>query len=155
MVTTDKLVLDILNDLIKINNDRASSYEKAADEAKSVDIDLQGIFSKLAGESNRQIRELTQEVKRLGGMPAHGTTKKGKIYQFWVDVKTTFSGKDRHALLESFEHTEDIAQRAYTKALASDTDMNEETYHLLSTQQAAMKIGYDLIKKYRDINKAS
>jgi uncharacterized protein (TIGR02284 family) len=154
MVTTDKLIIEILNDLIKINNDRIEEYERASEEAKTVDIDLQGIFKKLAGESIRHVKELTQEVKRLDGAPVQGSTHFGKIYRVWTNVKTTFSGKDRHAMLESFEREEEATQKSYSKALAFD-DMNEDTRHLVEKQQAAMEIGHSLIKKYRDINKAS
>jgi len=154
MIATDKTIIEILNDLIKINNDRIAGYEKAAEEAKTVDIDLQGIFSKLAGESKRHVKELKQEVKKFGGDPATGTTNFGKIYRIWTDVKTTFSGKDRHAMLESFEHGEEATQKSYSKALAFD-DMNPDTRHLIETQQAAMEIGHALIKRYRDINKTS
>ena len=154
MVIASKIVIETLNDLIKINNDRIAGYKKAADESKGVDIDLQSIFIKLADESTRHVKELTKEVKKLGGDPTNSSTSLGKIYRLWMEVKATFSGKDRHAILESFEHEEDATQKSYAKALASD-GLNEETRHLIEQQQAAMKIGHNLIKRYKDINKAS
>jgi uncharacterized protein (TIGR02284 family) len=155
METNNKLI-EILNDLIKINNDRVAGYEKAGDETKAIDIDLQGIFYKMAEESKRHSTELQQEVKRLGGEPTNGTTTLGKIYRIWMDVKTTFSGKDRHAVLEDCEFGEDAAQKAYTAALGSpDTKRNALTFQLLKAQQNELKIGHNLIKKYRDLNKAA
>ena len=70
-----------------------------------------------------------------------------------MDVKATFTGKDRHAILASCEYGEDAAQKAYRDALASDADIDTATRQLITTQQAALKTSHDLIKKYRDDNK--
>src|SRR6266446_2827625 len=102
MKINDKLT-EVLNDLIKINNDRVAGYEKAADKIKTVDVDLQAVFHKMAGESRRYAAELTQEIKKLGGDPEKGTTNMGKIYRIWMDIKANFSGKDRQAILEACE----------------------------------------------------
>ena len=68
MSTNEKLT-EVLNDLIQINNDRVTGYEKASDEAKSIDVDLQATFNKMANESRKYVAELTNEVQRLGGEP--------------------------------------------------------------------------------------
>jgi uncharacterized protein (TIGR02284 family) len=153
-MATNNNLIEILNDLIKINNDRVAGYEKAANETKAVDIDLYGIFYKMAEESKRHSTELQKEVKRLGGNPASGTTNAGKIYRIWIDIKTTFSGKDKHAILEACEFGEDAAQKAYSEALDSDIKKNPLTFQLIKAQQNELKIGHNLIRKYRDLNKA-
>ena len=153
MNTNEKLT-EVLNDLIRINNDRTTGYEKAAGEARSIDVDLQATFNKMANESRKYAAELTNEVQRLGGEPATGTTNSGKIYRVWMDVKATFSGKDRQAILESCEFGEDAAQKAYREALASDAEMSAETRKLITDQQSSLKTSHDIIKKYRDAQKA-
>lgn len=153
MATNEKLV-EVLNDLIQINNDRTVGYEKAAEETKDLDVDLQAIFNKMADESRKYKTELVTEVARLGGEPAEGTTGLGKIYRVWMDVKATFTGNDRQAALESCEYGEDAAQKAYRDALASDAEIDADTRQLITTQQAALKNSHDIIKKYRDMNKA-
>ena len=154
METNNKLI-ETLNDLLKINNDRIAGYEKAADEAKRMDIDLQGVFAKMADESKRHAAELKQEIKKLGGEPANGTTNSGKIYRLWMDIKATFSGKDRRAILEACEFGEDAAQKAYTEAINTGFEKHGEVLKLIKAQQAELKIGHNLIKKYRDLNKAT
>ena len=52
MTTNDNLV-GVLNDLIQINNDRINGYEKAAEEIRDRDIDLQALFGKLANDSRK------------------------------------------------------------------------------------------------------
>ena len=153
MATNDKLV-EVLNDLIEINTDRITGYEKASEETKDVDVDLQTIFNKMADESRQYKAELTQEVSRLGGEPAEGRTKLGSIFQVWMDVKATFTGHDRQSVLESCEFGEDAAQKAYRSALASDAEIDADTRQLISAQQVSLKSSHDIIKKHRDMHKA-
>ena len=148
MTTTNEKLTEVLNDLIQINNDRMSGYEKAATNSTSIDIDLKAVFSKMADESRKYKSELTAEVTRMGAEPATGSTASGKIHRMWMDVKATFSGKDRQAMLESCEFGE-----AYREALASDAEMDANTRQLITTQQASLKTSHDLIKKYRDAQK--
>ena len=153
MTTNDKLV-GVLNDLIQINNDRVNGYERASEESKDRDVDLQAIFTKMADDSRGYAAELTQEVRRYGGTPDTGTTNSGKLYRVWMDVKTLFTGKDRQAILENCEFGEDAAQKAYREALSSDAEISAESRKLITEQQAALKTAHDLIKKYRDSHKA-
>lgn len=152
METNEKL-MEVLNDLIEINNDRVTGYEKAADETKSLDVDLQAIFHSMANDSRKYIAELTDKVQSLGGEAATGRTNRGKIYQVWMDVKATFSGSDRQTILESCEFGEDNAQAAYKSALASDAEISADTRHLITDQQASLKTAHDTIKGFRDAHK--
>jgi uncharacterized protein (TIGR02284 family) len=154
MATTNEKLVEVLNDLIEINNDRIVGYEKAAEETKDTDIDLQAIFHKMADESRKYKSELSERVISLGGDPTRGTTNSGKIYRVWMDVKATFTGHDRQAILENCEFGEDAAQKAYKLALASDADIDADTRQLITSQQASLKTSHDLIKKYRDAHKA-
>ena len=89
---TNENLIEVLNDLIRINNDRVDGYEKALNEVEDIDIDLRGIFQKMANESRENINELSVEVRNLGGEIATGTTTSGKIYRVWMDIKATFTG---------------------------------------------------------------
>ncbi len=153
MSTNDKLT-EVLNDLIKINNDRTKGYENAAEETKSTDVDLNATFMKMANESRKYAAELTNEVQRLGGKPATGTSGGGNIHRAWMDVKAAFTGKDRQSMLESCEFGEDAAQKAYKSALFSDAEISADTRQLITEQQSSLKTSHDIIKKYRDAHKA-
>ena len=153
MVTNEKLV-EVLNDLIQINNDRVAGYERAAEEAKNVDVDLIKTFSKMADDSRRYAAELSKEVRNLGELPESGTTASGKVYRAWMDVKKVFSAKDRQAILESCEFGEDAAQKAYNDALSSDAEMDAGIRQLITEQKSSLKDAHDLIKRYRDLQNA-
>ena len=144
-------LIEDLNDLIRINNDRISGYEKAVEEAKTLDVDLHAIFNTMADDSRKYVAELTEQVHKLGGESATDSTTIGKIYRVWMDVKATFAGKDRKTILESCEFGEDAAQKTYKEALFSDAEMSTETRQLIAKQQAALKEAHDLIRKYRDM----
>jgi len=144
-------LIEVLNDLIRINNDRIVGYERAIKETKDLDVDLRAMFEGMVRESQQYKQELVDKVRQMGGDNVEGsTTISGKIYRAWMDVKATFSGHSRKAVLENCEFGEDAAQRAYEAALASDADMDPQCRQLISNQQKALKNSHDLIKKYRD-----
>ncbi len=150
-VTNEKLV-DVLNDLVRINNDRISGYEKAANETEFEDVDLKALFNRFADESRTYRDELSREIVSLGGSPTDETTTSGKFYRVWMDVKAAFTGKDRKAILENCEFGEDAAQEAYQTALESDASMSTDIRQLISNQKAKLKDSHDAVKKYRDLH---
>jgi len=151
MEKQDELI-SVLNDLIRINNDRVVGYERAAKEAKDLDVDLIATFNQMADQSRRYKSELVQEVNRLGGDPASDTTVSGKVYRVWMDLKAAITGKDRETVLGNCEYGEDVAQRAYEAALESDAYMSTEIRQLITSQKGDLKTSHDLIKKYRDLH---
>ena len=148
---TNEKTAEVLNDLIEINNDRIASYEKAAKETNAEDADLRSLFSDMANESRTYVTELRQYVHTTGEEPADGTTIRGKIYRAWMDVKATFSGNDRKAILASCEFGEDAAQRAYETALSTDAELSAEIRQLIMDQKTRLKRSHDRIKQMRDI----
>lgn len=153
-MTTNAKLIDVLNDLIQINNDRIAGYDRAIVSVGSLDIDLKTSFRKLADQSEGYRIALTNLVIKMGGEAAEGTTGLGKIYLAWMEVKNTFTGDNRQSVLDSCETGEDAALKAYKEALASDADMGAAVRQLLIAQQAELKEAHDHIKRYRDLNEA-
>ncbi|TLU94134.1 ferritin-like domain-containing protein [Dyadobacter sediminis] len=149
---TNEDLVEVLNDLIRINNDRIDGYETALNDVKDIDLDLKGIFQKMANESRENIKELSSEIRSLGGDVASGTTSSGKIYRVWMDIKATFTGHDRTSALESCEYGEDAAQEAYDDALATSVDLPVHVRQLIANQKAELLESHNLIKKYRDLH---
>jgi uncharacterized protein (TIGR02284 family) len=142
--------LDVLNDLIRINNDRVEGYQKAISNTGEGDSDLRNLFTRMADESKNYLRELKNQVQRLGGEPASGTTSSGKVYRVWMDVKSGFSSSDRKSVLEECEYGEDAAQKAYDKALDPDNDLSPEVRSLIQQEKVGLRASHDTIKSYRD-----
>lgn len=153
MKTTEQTA-EVLNDLIQINNDRIEGYERASKETAAGDPDLRALFDNMAAESRGYVNELTQQVSISGNEPADGTTVKGKIYRAWMDVKATFTGKDRKAILASCEYGEDAAQKAYDQALATDAELPTDLRQLITDQKSKLRKSHDKIKAMRDAQPA-
>ncbi len=147
--------MEILNDLIKINNDRIAGYERAIKETKDLDVDLKATFEGMIRESEQYKNELVQSSVKAGDNNIEeDTTNAGKIYRAWMDVKATFTGNDRKSILSSCEFGEDAWRRAYEAALNSEGELDPETRSLITEQYNSEKKSHDLIKKYRDAEAA-
>jgi len=148
---TTSAAIETLNDLVAIHNDRIAGYENAIDELKNENSDLKPLFENLIDESRKIRVDLAGEVRSLGGEVETGTTFGGKLYRAWMDVKTVFTGKDRHAVLANCERGEDAAQDAYKSALKEDLPGYIRT--MLETQQRTLKNAHDQIRNLRDASK--
>jgi uncharacterized protein (TIGR02284 family) len=151
----DEKTIEVLNDLIRINNDRIAGYEKALNNTDEGNADLRNIFNRMAQESRNYSRELTDQVQRLGGDPASGTTASGKVYRVWMDVKSGFSSSDRKSVLEECEYGEDAAQKAYDKALDHENALPVEVAQLVREEKESLRSSHDMIKSYRDMQRRS
>ena len=141
---------EVLNDLITINNDRIAGYNRAEKETDDKDADLQSLFRQMSAESRSYVTDLSKYVAASGDEPSDKTMLSGKIYRAWMDVKATFSGKDRKAILASCEFGEDAAQKAYDAALSSDAELPTEVRQLIMDQKTSLKKSHDRIKALRD-----
>ena len=138
---------ETLRDLIRINNDRVTGYSKAAAQAE--DEDLQSLFSQLAQQSRQFANELRTGISDNDNDVTDETTTAGKIYRTWMDVKATFGGDSRKAVLSSCEFGEDAAQKAYKEALEDD-DLSTDVRSLIESQKAILLEAHDRIRMMRD-----
>lgn len=143
-----KAVVDSLNNLIQINNDRIQGYLTASKETEEPD--LKSLFSELMQTSQENRRELTEEVTRMGGTPIEGTTVSGKVYRAWMDVKSALTSKDRKAILSSCEFGEDVAVKTYETELETDTLTGSGVADKVRNQHSKIKSEHDKIKQLRN-----
>ena len=143
--------IEILNDLILINNDRIEGYERALKEIEEggEDLDLQPLFLRFIDESRRYKMELASEVSALGKDIATGTSTPGKLHRAWIAVKETFTGHDRHGILEECEFGEDAIKKAYRDALDEEV-LASYIREMLTDQQEQILEAHDEIKELRD-----
>ncbi len=90
-----KEVVEVLNDLVMINNDRIAGYERAIKELKQNDGDLKSLFDQMIIESQKIKSDLAHEIQVLHGDVEQGSTEMGKIYRAWMDVKAVFTGREQ------------------------------------------------------------
>lgn len=125
--------IEILNDLVKINNDRIEGYRKATEQLAQPDAQLTSLFENLQEQSQQYNQELSQQINMLGGNLETGTTAGGKIYRTWMDVKSAFGGNDPKAVLKSCEGGENAAHTAYQNAIESH-ELNQQCAQIVSRQ---------------------
>lgn len=142
--------IEVLNDLLKINTDRADGYTLAIQETR--DADLKIMFRNMVLESKKNIGDLSRIILKLDGDPKFGeNTVAGKIYHVWMELKTSFTGKDRQSILNSCEFGEDAAVKAYSSAFR-EQDLNTEAFDLIYRQAQLQRASHDVIKAYREAN---
>ena len=142
-------IVEVLNDLVMINNDRINGYQRAIKELKSGDTDLKTLFDQMIVESQQIKSDLAHEIQVLHGDVEDGTTEMGKIYRAWMEVKAVFTGDSRHTILSNCEAGEDAAQRAYSKALETEK-LPAFIRDLLRTQQEELRASHDQIRDLRN-----
>ncbi|UYQ92704.1 PA2169 family four-helix-bundle protein [Chitinophaga horti] len=146
-------VTEVISDLVKINNDRIEGYQKAINQTD--ELDLKELFAQMIAESKTYQVQLNQKLRQEGEERERDSTFAGKIYRAWMDVKATFSGGNRHAILASCEYGEDAAQKAYRQALADDQSLPAEISQLVRNQQQSLKASHDKIRHLRDLEKVN
>jgi uncharacterized protein (TIGR02284 family) len=145
----NKEIIDILNSLIEINNDRIEGYEKASKETDEAD--LKDLFGRLASTSRACKLELVSEVRQLGGEPEEGTRTSGKFFRAWMDVKAALTGRDRKAILNSCEYGEDVAVNTYKKVLEDNSDeLLDHHISMIEAQYSMIRSDHDTVRSMRD-----
>lgn len=150
---TQENIVQVLNDLIEINNDRADGFDRASSDLKPENIDLKAIFEKFASDSRENSIQLAGLVGKNGDNPDDGNTILGTLHRAWIDVKASFGGNDRHSILAECERGEDAIKKAYRDALQNN-DLGSEAREVLLKQQEGINTGHDTIKALRDAQKA-
>ncbi len=143
---------EIINDIIKINNDRIEGYRKAIDLATSHGLDkLLPTFQKCIEQSTEFIAELTPYVELEGKEPTDSTMLSGKLFRVWMGIKVTITGDDERSLLETCEQGEDAFKSTYQTALAEGShELSQHVHSLINTQLSKQLEAHNIIKMMRD-----
>ncbi|GAB3576397.1 PA2169 family four-helix-bundle protein [Spirosoma luteolum] len=145
MIKNEEIV-DDLNDLVKINNDRIQGFEKAIEDTK--DADLDSLFRQNIIQSQKFRSQLAEHIVRIDGTAvsdATSTDVSSKIHRAWIDIKSALTGKDRSTVLSSVEFGENAAVEAYQDAIEKDhipAYIKEE----LQSQLADLKASHAKVK---------
>ena len=149
METTEK-TMDVLNDLVKINNDRVAGFENASENLEDDSLGLRAVFNKLANESRDNAAELSAKARQFYGEAEEGTSVSGTLHRAWLDVKATFTGHNVESILDECERGEDAIKSAYRSALEDSNELPLEVVNLIRIQQQGIIEGHNLIKSLRD-----
>jgi uncharacterized protein (TIGR02284 family) len=141
--------LSVLNDLIRINIDRITAYEKSAHEDKSPDPEIRDIFYRMATESRSYVNDLHAEIIRLGGAPVTQSTITGKLYLHWLNGKVNFDGEGMDALLADCIRGEEAVQQIYRYALEEE-EMPSAIHQLVESQLWSLERAHEQLVHVRE-----
>lgn len=142
-------VIEVLNEIITINNDRIEGYETAFKETEETD--LRALFSQFIATSKKCRQELATEVNNLGGKAAEGTLTSGKFFRVWMDVKAALTGKDRKAILNSCDYGEGEAKDTYDRVLESESEhISIALRTMIVAQKSLLRADHNRVKVLRD-----
>jgi len=120
MIKNEEIVED-LNELVKINNDRIQGYMKALEDTE--DTQLDHLFNEMILQSQKFRSQLADHIVRIDGhavSDATSTDISSKIHRAWIDIKSAITGKDRDTVLSSVTFGESAAVEAYEEAIEED-----------------------------------
>jgi uncharacterized protein (TIGR02284 family) len=146
-----KKILEVLNDLIKINKDREEGYVKASRDLTPAEHNLRGIFERKAQESRNNVQQLQYKAEEIaaGDEVENEGSVSGKLYRLWMDVKSAFTGEEETSILKSCERGEKAAQHCYENAL-NDGDLPEDIASIIREQKKTIDSSREEIKHYID-----
>jgi uncharacterized protein (TIGR02284 family) len=143
-------IADVINDLVKINNDRIEGYEKAVTEINDADgEDLKPLFAGMIAESKQFKTELEAIVLINDGEIAKGALVTGKLYRAWMGVKSILTSGGRRTILSSCDTGEDAVKKVYEQAL-DHKELPEGVRLLIEEQQSILQESHNIIRNLRD-----
>jgi uncharacterized protein (TIGR02284 family) len=136
----------VLKSIINILQDSQKGFADIGNHLK--DDTLKRYFLAVSLKRARLRADLENELHRAGVHDVHEMgTASGTVHRAWADLKVRLGGGD-HTLLETAEHGEDAAKKAYADALEEDLPLLLR--ELLIDQQAHVLTSHDYVRSHRD-----
>jgi uncharacterized protein (TIGR02284 family) len=129
-------IINHLNHLLNRNYDAESGFVEAANHINSTP--LNRWFQENSLQRYRFGKEIKAEIRNLGGTPDKGTSLLGEMHQFWMDLKSHFTGNDEPSMLEEAIRGEEKALEDYRLTL-DNTALPLSTKLLLQDHQRTIE----------------
>lgn len=147
-MTNNEKIIDKLNTLIQINEDRKEGYQKAWEH--SDDLTLKTLFDQYSKQSGQNIVDLGMAVESYGGIPNESTSISGDAYRAWMDIKDALTTNERKTVLASCERGEDAAVGTYQNVLSESQELDNNLVGVITMQHRDIEKAHDHIKSLRD-----
>ncbi len=138
----------VLHDLIQINTDRYNGCLKSIEDVE--DTDLKDLFRRMAQQSLNFKNELETYATGTEHVDMDDTSAASKLHRVWIDIKSVFTGKDRHAVLAAAETGEDTILKTYREALEQGTQMPSDVLQIVQRQRDELQQSHNAVKALRD-----
>lgn len=139
-------LVDSLNELVQINNDRIRGYQSSIDNVQ--DAKLADLFRHMILQSQKFRSELADHIVRMDGKAveeATSTDLSSKFHRAWIDIKASVADNKKATVLSSVEFGEGIAVDAYEDAI-EDEDVPSHIKGVLQNQLTELRAARDQVK---------
>jgi uncharacterized protein (TIGR02284 family) len=144
-MSTNESPVSTLNELIETLEDGRKGFEAAAADVK--DARVKTVFSEFSRQRSQLRSELQGVVSKLGGEPQHEGSATAAAHRGWMDLKNALGGGEKSILNEA-ERGEDVAVKAYEKALKAN--LPSDVAGVVRRQYADVKRAHDQVRDLRD-----
>jgi uncharacterized protein (TIGR02284 family) len=134
--------ISTLNDLIETCRDAEKGFRTAADGVKNPHV--KSVFERYFRQRGEMVRELQEEVRKLGGNPEQSGSTSASLHRGWMNIKSLVAGNDDAAIIAEAERGEDVSKAAYAKALKEDLPAGVRT--LIQSQAEIVKLAHDEVR---------
>lgn len=132
----DQEIYTLLDDLMTKNKDAEAGYRKAADSLS--DLEMKAVFIRYAQRRANFVKELKQEILDLGGGYTTGTSFASSAHRVWMDMVSTFTGKDSTFIYEECLRGEKASLQEYEDATSNNL-LPDSTKELIERHQGYIK----------------
>lgn len=146
MAESTKDYISTLNNLIETCRDGEQGFRDAAEHVERQD--LRSTFNEYSSQRSQFASELQTLVSRIGGDPEHRGSVAASLHRGWINLKSSLTGRDDHAILAECERGEDSAVRNYQDALSHD--LPSDVRSTVEEQYRQVLEAHNRIKSLRD-----
>lgn len=141
----DDKTISVLNDLLKITNDRIAGFAKVAGKVWEHYGELQPAYDDMVAEAWDMKDELINLIKSKGGNPDDETSVSGAFHRAWIDIKNSFVSDKAESTLENVVFGEKAALDAFQNALNSG-ELCRESEAIVGQQLQKLSVSYSKFK---------
>jgi uncharacterized protein (TIGR02284 family) len=134
-----------LNDLIETLKDGQEGFKNAASNVK--DPQIKSVFQEFSQQRAQLASELQSHVANTGEQPETTGSTAAAAHRGWINLKGALGGGEKSILNEA-ERGEDVAVKAYQKAL--EEKLSPEVEGVIRRQYGQVKQAHDRVKALRD-----
>ena len=148
MSTTQKELVDQLEEILAKNIDAQKGYHKAAENAESTS--LRSFFEKKAMERKAFNNDLKQQLIASYDEIDDSGSFTGSIHRTWMDVKAMFSSDNDESMLEEAIRGDKAAIEEYEEVL-ENTSLPNSIAMLIRDQKLKIRTDLNKIKSLEDL----
>jgi uncharacterized protein (TIGR02284 family) len=150
-MSQQKEIISTINRLIETLKDGQKGFLQASEAVK--DFQLKMLFNEFSLQRAKFAGELQNEAITLGEHnPENTSSTAGAMHRAWINLKSTVTSGDDHAILAECERGEDSAVSEYKKAMEEE-ELSSPIRDTISRQYAEVKSAHDRIREMRDVTK--